>query len=90
MYLVIQGMRFEFGMNANVFLEEGAILTVENGTVFTAYNCPNTMWNGITIESTSALIIRNNCVIEHARIGIRNFTPSTPKVPVFASGYIVV
>lgn len=93
--LTIKGMRFEFSPNAIVYVNAGATLTLEseNGvpTVFTAYNCPNTMWNGIKVYSTTSangkLVIKSNCVVEHARIGVSNQSTNY-KVKVYYTGYV--
>ncbi len=94
--LVIQGMRFEFGPNARVTLEPGAQLTMESDgtvpTIFTAYDCPNIMWNGLTIMSadkqTAKLVMKPGSVIEHARTGVTNSTTGKGKSQPAASGYV--
>lgn len=94
-HLIIKGMRFEFGVNAKVFIEDGATLTLESEsgvpTIFTAYTCPNTMWQGIIINATSTSVgkleIKTGCIIEHARIGASNFN-AFYKQKVNHSGYI--
>jgi hypothetical protein len=94
--LTIKGMRFEFSPNAIVYVHAGATLTLESEsgvpTIFTAYNCPNTMWNGIKVYSTTSangkLVVNQNCVIEHARIGVSN-EPTSPSAKVNYTGYVV-
>ncbi len=93
--LKIKGMRFEFSPNAIVYVHAGATLTLEseNGipTVFTAYNCTYTMWNGIKIYSTLSangkVVINPECVIEHARIGVSNESTNY-KTKVNYTGYV--
>ena len=93
--LTIKGMRFEFGPNAIVKIQDGATLTLENEggtpTIFTSYNCANTMWKGVEIYSTTTangvLNIKSMCVIEHARIGVSNESTNY-KIKVNYTGYV--
>jgi hypothetical protein len=94
--LTIRGMRFEFGNNARVIVQAGAKLILEslNGTptVFTAYNCPNTMWQGVQLQSSGnsrgILEMKAESTIEHARIGVDNRSIN-PKSKVLAQGYVI-
>lgn len=80
--ITIKGMRFEFGAEAVLIIQAGATLTIEkNGNtpaILTSYNCPYTMWEGVQIASTlytrGALVIKESCILENARIGVSNYS----------------
>jgi hypothetical protein len=76
--VTIQGMRVEFFEDAKCIIEPGGHLILDN-TVFTAGPCENIMWLGVEVwgnpslpqypaTNQGVLQLKNNSVIEHARI----------------------
>jgi len=76
--VTIQGMRVEFFEDAKCIIEPGGHLILDN-TVFTAGPCENIMWLGVEVwgnpnipqypaSNQGVLQLKNNSVIEHARI----------------------
>lgn len=97
--LKLKGLRIEFGPNAKLIIEEGAIVTLEKNqaipTILTSYTCLKNMWQGVRLYSkldagiskSARLVIEEDCVIENARIGVSNYELSKTE-PIFVSGYI--
>jgi len=76
--VTIEGMRVEFFEDAKCIIEPGGNLILNN-TVFTAGPCENMMWLGVEVwgnpslpqypaTNQGVLQLKNNSVIEHARI----------------------
>ncbi|GAB4257651.1 MAG: hypothetical protein Kow0079_14850 [Vicingaceae bacterium] len=81
--ITIKDMIFRFDPNANVVVEAGAKLTLDN-TVFTVDDrCdPNLMWKGVVVNGNGSLpqvpqtnqgyfVMKNNSMIEHALLAVR-------------------
>ena len=53
--IILEGMTFEFGINASLNITGGAKVTLKN-TVLKGANCYNKMWNGIVVQDGGKLI----------------------------------
>lgn len=82
--ITIEGMEFRFGPEADVIVNVGAFVKLNNNSKWTSYECDGLMWPGVNLMgnpsqaqsssdnawSQQGILHINNSTIENARIGV--------------------